>query len=248
MKKVALYSLMIVPVLAAAMALSAFSIIPGKSFNERIKGSGNVKSENRAAAGFSKISTGGVYHVVLTIGNEEKVRVDAEDNLLPYIETEVSRGRLDIHTKKGYSIEPKKDITIYVTARAVTELEASGASGIVTTNQIKGDELKIGMSGATQSKLNVAVKSLDINLSGATQLTLSGTASSADFGVSGAANVKATDLRAEEVNVGASGGSSVSVNAAKALNASCSGGSQVRYKGEPVVNKSTSGGASVSRI
>ncbi|MBV7529366.1 head GIN domain-containing protein [Chitinophaga sp. sic0106] len=248
MKKVALYSLMIVPVLAVAMVLSAFKTIPAIGFNERIKGSGNVKEENRSVSGFEKISTSGIYHVVLTMGNEEKVRVEAEDNLLPYIETEVSRGRLDIHTKRGYNIEPKKDITIYVTAKSISELEASGASGFKGTNQIKGDKLKISLSGAAQSKLDVAVGSLNAGLSGAAQLNVSGNASNADFGTSGAANVKATDLRADAVNAGTSGGSSVSVNAVKSLNASCSGGSNVRYKGEPAVNKSTSGGASVSRI
>ena len=97
MKRLAVYLLIALPLLLAAGVLAAFSQVR----NERIKGNGNVKQESRNATAFTDISTSGAYKVVLEQGNTHSIRVEAEDNLLPYIETAISGGELKIHTKTG---------------------------------------------------------------------------------------------------------------------------------------------------
>ena len=57
--------------------------------DETIKGNGNVKSESRTAQNFDKISNGGSIDVEITQGTSESVTVLTDENLLPYIITEV---------------------------------------------------------------------------------------------------------------------------------------------------------------
>src|SRR3712207_4048429 len=69
---------------------------------ERVRGNGTYIAEERAAGNFHSISSFGSYDVYLTQGTGYKVHVEADDNLLPYIETVVENNVLEIRTKKGY--------------------------------------------------------------------------------------------------------------------------------------------------
>ncbi|MBV8252475.1 MAG: DUF2807 domain-containing protein [Chitinophaga sp.] len=231
-----------VAMISAIVLLSSF-----KAWNERIIGSGNVKSEKRTAGKFNQISAGGVFKIELTQGATESIKLEAEDNILPLIETEVSSGGLEIRMKKGYSISPNKDIKVYVTLPELKRLSISGASKLNATNSFKGDRLNIDQSGASTITMDLAVSNLDLEISGAALLDLSGKTGGMNIGASGGARVHTADLRAETAKVGASGGADVIVNAAKSLSASLSGGARVKYKGTPEVQKSTSGGASVTK-
>ncbi|MFB6453677.1 head GIN domain-containing protein [Chitinophaga sp. Hz27] len=243
MKKVLLFCLIALPVMAMAFVNSSC-----ETFHERVKGSGVSKSEDRNVSGFSGISTSGIYDVVLTQGNAESVKLEADDNLLPYIETVVSGKTLQIKSKNGVSIEPKSKITVYVTIKDLKAVSASGASKVTSTGTINGSNLGVELSGATLCKLDVAMSKVEIKASGAARVDLAGTAAAVNVGASGAAIIRADKLSSDNVNVEASGGSNVVVNADKALNAGASGGSSIRYSGAGKANVSTSGGASVSRL
>jgi hypothetical protein len=55
-------------------------------------GSGNVITESRDVAGFNEIALGGIGTGIVTQGDEEALTIEAEDNLLPPIGSEVREG------------------------------------------------------------------------------------------------------------------------------------------------------------
>ena len=57
-----------------------------------VRGSGNVISETRSVANFENVSLSGIGTLYIIEGDEESLEIEAEDNLLEHIETEV-RGR-----------------------------------------------------------------------------------------------------------------------------------------------------------
>lgn len=189
-----------------------------------VKGSGNVVNEKRNVADFDAIEVGGVFDVEVVAQKEFGVEIEADDNLLQFIRTEVKDGTLEISTDKR--ISPKGAIRVRISAPDIERLQASGASKISLSN-LKNDSLKVDVSGASKLNVQGETKNLEIELSGASK-------------------IEADGLTAENVDVDGSGASSASVNVSGDLKADLSGASKVTYTGNPRnLEKSTSGASSV---
>lgn len=231
-----------------AVAVSSFTIKSALlSDNERINGNGVMKTEERPAGNFREINTSAVYKVRIRQGSNQSIKIEAEENLLPYIVTEISGDQLSIHTKKGYQLNIRKDVIVYVTTREISRLSASGASGFISEGELKSDRIKLDLSGAANAELKLNVQQLKAGLSGASNVRLQGRATIAEYGISGAADISAADLQSDEVEVGVSGAGKATVHAVKKLDAGASGTGRVRYTGNPEVKQAVSGMGRVSR-
>jgi hypothetical protein len=189
-----------------------------------VQGSGNVVNEKREAANFNAIEVGGIFEVEVVAQKEFSVEVEADDNLLQYIKTEVNGGTLEIRTEKR--ISPKGRIRVRISAPNIESLQVSGVSKLSLAN-LKNDSLKVDASGASKIKVDGETRNLEVELSGASRLD-------------------AENLKSENVNVDGSGASSASVNVSGDLKADLSGASKVTYSGNPRnLEKSTSGASSV---
>jgi hypothetical protein len=207
---------------------SAFSVSFGKFsfFKQRIAGSGVAKTETRIVEGFQNIDTSGAMIVEVKTSKEFFVEVEADDNLLEYVKTEIDGDTLKIYSKGWLS--PKSKMIVRVSMPEIDEAEASGASNI-SISGIQNDRLSVSASGASKITLSGEVQSLIIDLSGASKLD-------------------ANELQSKNVEVDASGASSASINASETLNADASGASRISYSGDATeVNKRTSGASSVSK-
>ena len=210
--------------------LFSFGRATGNLFNfslgvGKIKGSGNAASEVRDVAGFHALDVGGVFQVEITANKDFSVEVEADDNLLPLIRTEVSNGVLHIQTERKLST--KNPIRIRVSAPDIDDLDVSGAAS-VTLADVNNGGLKIDASGASKITVNGETAKLMVDVSGATK-------------------IDAESLAAEHATVEASGASQVSVRVAGQLRTHASGASRIDYSGAPAeVIKKTSGAASVS--
>ena len=194
------------------------------SFGSGIKGSGVASSETRSADEFTGVDVGGVFQVEVTAGKEYSVQVQADDNLLPYVKTEVVSGVLHISTKER--INSQTPLRVIVSAPEIEHLDVTGAS-------------KLSLSGVRNSELG-------IHTSGASKLKVEGETSELNIEVSGASSIDAEALRSKTATVDASGASKVSVFVTERLSSDASGASKVQYSGNPVsVEKKTSGASSV---
>ena len=191
-----------------------------------VKGSGRVVAEKREATDFHGIDVGGVYQVDVTAGKEYSVTVEADDNLVPLVRTEVDGGILKIDSDRR--ISPKSTVRVTITMPAIDSVEVSGVAN-VTVNEVKGDDLSIDSSGASKVAVNGEAAKLSVEVSGAT-------------------HVDAGSLQADEATVEASGASNVAVSVSRSLDAHASGASHVSYSGNPSeLKKDTSGAGSVTQ-
>ena len=194
------------------------------SFKSGIKGSGVATSEARAAADFTGVDVGGVFQVEITAGKDYSVSVDADDNLLQYIKTEVNGDVLHIETTER--INSTTPIRVRIAAPDIESIAASGAS-------------KVSLAGVKNSFLNV-------DTSGASKVKIEGETSEVKVEVSGASSIDAESLKAKNASVDASGASSVSVFATERLVSDASGASKISYSGNPTsVEKRTSGASRI---
>jgi len=176
-----------------------------------VQGSGNITTEKREAAAFSKVEAGGAVSVVLTVGDPTSVEVTTDDNLQSHILTSVEGDTLKI--RMIGSISSTKGLTISVRTPTLTDLGVSGASSVKVA----------GVKGAAFS----------LNLSGASKATVSGQVKELEVECSGASHVETKGLDAEKVQASASGASTIEVKASRELDGTASGASTILYTGGP---------------
>ena len=71
-----------------------------------------------------------------------------EENLEPYLVTEVKGGKLNIHWKKGARIKTTKKTKLLVYFNALKGVGLSGSGDIKSTDMIKGEALSIAVAGS----------------------------------------------------------------------------------------------------
>lgn len=228
MKKLGIIAFICALILGAFFA-NVFSFgklsFTGFSFSRGIKGSGNVQTEKRELASFKNIEVGGVFKVEITAQTDFDVRIEADGNLLQYVETEIDGETLEISTSKR--ISTKNPIIVRIGAPDIEHLEVSGASSLVLGN-VNNDSLRVDLSGASNVKVEGTTKNLVMELSGASR-------------------VSAENLQAENVSIDASGASKADVFASNRLEADLSGACKVNYSGSPKdLIKKTSGASKIS--
>ena len=211
-------------------SLFSFGRISGKFTNfslkvGSVKGSGQMGTEVRELSGFRKIDASGVFQIEIVAQKDFSVEVEADDNLLQYITTEVRHGALHLETER--KLNTSNPIRVRISAPDIEGIETAGAANVILT-ELKNGSLEIDSSGASKIKVSGETAKLVVDVSGATQ-------------------VDAVGLAAENANVEASGASTVELLVNGNLKTNASGASTIRYAGSPrdVVKKS-SGASTVS--
>ena len=194
-------------------------------FGRGIAGSGNRKTETRELKQFNAIDTSGAYNIKVTCQQPATFELEADDNLLPLIKTEVRDGMLFVSNDQEFhsSKIPSLRITLPDLARL--------------TNRGAGD---VNIAGANSNQL-------DLDSTGAASIAAGGNARSVTISSTGAGKIDAGNLHAEKVKVSVSGAASIDVYATEQLDVDISGVGQVSYGGKPkVVNKNVSGVGTVN--
>jgi hypothetical protein len=228
-------------IIAIMVTFTGLFLLSITCFAQTIAGNGNIQSQERTTGNFTGITCSGTFHVILTQGNENKLKVETDENILPYVITEVRGNELDLRTKKGVTVRPTHSINVYITLRTLEAFDVSGVCKAESQNMLQSDHLKISISGSADINLRVSTGPLTANVSGTAKMNLQGKASSSDFHISGSADVMAGDLVTDGSEVRVSGMGKLHLNPQKTLNVSISGMGKVWYKGNPAINESVSG-------
>jgi hypothetical protein len=236
--------------LPAVMAAAALS--PVAALAQSLFGSGTPATEQRTLPAFEGVTLAGSMDLVVRQGDTQRVEVEVDDNLLPYLETEVSGSgadaRLHVRWKRGTSIRNARQARVSVTVPRLTSLAASG-SGDMTVEPFETPALNIRISGSSDTRLQrLTTADLQISISGSGDVLGAGTATRVKIGVAGSGDVKLAEMKAGEVAVSIAGSGDASVHADKSLEVRIAGSGDVVYTGNPAtVNARVAGSGSVSK-
>jgi hypothetical protein len=214
------------------------------------RGSGHVISQTREVSDFDSVSVSYPAEVLVKQGNAESLKIEAEDNLLPNLKTQVKNGTLEIFYKRenGKHVNPTKTVKITIVVKDLANVDFTSA-GELTVENLKTDALDVSLSGAGNIKLdNIVVKALGVSLSGAGSSNASGTADDLNLSISGFGDFKGVDLHSQEAQVDISGAGSATVWVDNNLDAEISGAGSVSYYGSASVTKQVSGVGGVNHI
>lgn len=217
--------------------------VPDVDPRDVLRGSGDVVTEERAVKEFDRVSLTGAGDVIITQGDEEALTVETDDNLMPYIRTEVKGKTLVLgFTAEGRrkSFRPSKGIKFYLTLKELSGLDLSGA-GNVKVSSLEVDRLEIRLSGAGDIQIDaVTAEDLVVHLSGAGNVELAGQVAEQNVQISGAGDYRASKLESQNAAVEVSGAGNAIVWANDSLDARITGVGAVSYYGDPRVTKSVS--------
>lgn len=213
-------------------------------------GSGKSKSENREVRGIHQIRVSGAGKLVVTEGDSESLTIEADDNLLPLLRSDVRGGVLYLGVKEPYRIETKKEIRYRLQVRrgSVERINLSGAiDGEV--GSWNSDRMALGISGSARVKVGqLYARSLVTEISGAAKVKIEkGTVGQQRAEISGASIYDAEGLATRETHIQASGASKILVRAEERLRVAASGASVIEYAGKPEVQQQLSGACTVRR-
>ena len=237
MKKIALFSLVIFVFASGCREIAG----------ERVRGSGHVITENRSTSEFNSIDVSGAIDVYVRQDSAASVKVEADDNILEYIEVHTEGSRLEIYTENNIRLRPTHKIKVYISNPQYKEIHVSGASSIRCENEITSDVLDVNLTGASEGRLEINAPRISVNVTGASNASIKGKTKDFEGRASGASEIKGFDLLSENADVDASGASHIEIFASVRIDGQSSGASSVSYKGNAQSSVEKSGASSVNK-
>lgn len=138
-----------------------------------IFGSGNVVREERPVSGFDRVSLEGLGDAFITQREGEALTVEADDNLMPYIQTEVRDGTLILgmtDAVQNRDVRPSRPIRFHVGMERVAGLDVLGGGDMEASSLVAGD-LEIVQQGVGDLIIHSLVaEELDVRQKGAGEI------------------------------------------------------------------------------
>ena len=212
-------------------------------FSGGIQGSGRVVTEELVMTGFDRVEVGNSFEVTISRAGLYDIIVEADDNLIRYLDVRKSAETLSIRLQSGISIR-NATLKVQVTLPELRSVSFSGAS----RGRIQGfDTGQFGatLSGASYLSGDIVTGDTEISLSGASAVELTGTGPSLSLKASGASKADLEQFKVNTAAISLSGASAAGVTVLDVLEpVSLSGASRLTYAGNLVVRKLHTSGAS----
>ncbi len=231
----------------------AFLLVAGTAYTYAAPKSTRIeqKTEDRHLTGFNAVEVGSPYDVTITQGATESVKVEAPEDVMPHITTEVVDGVLKIYDKRhNFHWDDlfwhHKKILVYVVIKDVNSIVVSGSGDVKFRDGLHADKMNLHVSGSGDVDGELEVKNLETSISGSGDVKLSGHAETSAVRVSGSGDYSARGLLTTDTDVHVSGSGDAKIYASNKIDASVSGSGDVSYGGHPKsVSKSKSGSGDI---
>ena len=105
------------PLLAVLTMVALTALACGAAIPQTVRGSGTIVTQAYDVGDFSEIELSTIGDVDLVQGDQESVRVETDDNILPYLQVKVENGRLVLADKGNVLLLPSQSIMYHVTAK-----------------------------------------------------------------------------------------------------------------------------------
>ena len=213
------------------------------NFGSGVTGNGDVVEESREITeDFTAVSASEGLDVYVTQAADFKIRVEADENVIDLIGTDIRDGKLKIHAIENIGRATKK---IYVSLPEITALEASSGADLIGEGLIEGDKVSLDSSSGAGLKVEVVADQIEADCSSGANIRLGGRANLLYADASSGSDIKADDLEAKVCRANASSGADIRVNVTEELTADASSGADIGYSGDPKVDTRKSASGSV---
>ena len=228
----------ILSALLFSVIISTSCIFMGPS----LKGNGNVVEETRKVGDFDEIKVSRGMNVYISQGDETKVVVIADDNLLDAIETRMEGNTLKVTANQNIRNATSKKV--FVTTPNISMIKSTAGSNVFSETVIRSQDLVLSGSAGSNMKLDVNVNELTVSVSAGSNIKLEGEAKSFSGKATSGSNLKAEELDSNNCSADVSSGANIWITAKNKFKGHASSGGNVFYYGDPEttdVEKSSGG-------
>lgn len=200
--------------LAALAAVSASALLL-VGCDDRDHDRGPTRSQSREVDNFDSIEMEGAARLEITIGEKESVTVEAREEVIDRVRTDVHGDTLRIRSKPKdwFIVDGRPRVTVRITLPELESLRIEGGNDVRITG-FDGGETRIRAGGAAHIKATGELDELTVHMAGAGHADLSG-------------------LIANEAKVTVDGVGSVYVHPKESLDATMNGVGAILYSGSP---------------
>jgi hypothetical protein len=235
--------ILILGVLACTLNISAN---PGTG---TVRGSGKMSTENRTVKGISGVELAMPGTLYVKSGDSESLSIESEDNLLPYIESDVRNGILQIRTQSGTNLQMSKATVYTLTVTELTELRVS-SSGDIDAMGLEGKRCSVDISSSGNIRLgSVDCSSLEVSISSSGVLeVLSGMVERQEVSLSSSGDYRASDLLSSQADLTLSSSGSATINVSDQITGRLSSSGNLFYIGDPRLEVDSTSSGRVEKL
>jgi Putative auto-transporter adhesin, head GIN domain len=188
-----------------------------------VRGNGQIKTEEQPTAAFANVDASGAFEIEWQNGSPA-VRVTTDENLLPYIENNVSGDTLHLRTREH--LWPTHGIKVVISSPTRAGGKIRGAVKL-TVKQLSGPIFALESKGASEVSLDGSVDRLLVDMTGASQLAAAG-------------------LQAKTAEISTTGAGDADVAVTDTLKVVITGAGKVSYSGNPpTIEKQITGAGTI---
>jgi hypothetical protein len=208
------------------------------------------KKETRKVAEFDQIELSIPANLYLIQGSKNELIIEADDDLLGKIKTEVFGTNLNIQFEKWYNYKGVGSINIYITVQEIKRMNLSGSGDIIAKSAISADKLSFEISGSGSILIHeLSVKSVNATITGSGDIKLNGNtrAGELDVTVTGSGDFECENIEFKNGEMSVTGSGTIRAHVIDELDANVTGSGRIYYKGDPVVDAEVTGSGKVKK-
>jgi hypothetical protein len=187
-----------------------------------VRGNGHIATDDRTISTFTEIDAGGAFEIEWQSGSPA-LHITTDENLLSYIESNVSGDTLHLHTHD--QVWPTHGVRVVISSPTRTGARIRGAVKL-TAKQLTGSKFALEASGASRVSLDGNIDELLADMTGASDLEAGG-------------------LQTRATEISTTGAADAEVAVAETLKVAITGAGKVSYSGNPTIEKHITGAGSV---
>jgi len=242
--KILLGAFILILISATVMMIIVKANLNGET-GSMVSGNKHAITQTRDVQNFQNIEAKGGIKLKLTQGATTAVKVEADDNLIDMISTEVRNNKLYISLDRN--IRHYEALNVYVTFDTLYNLTLQAGVQATNTDTLKFGDLDFDVSSGAGAEMNLLAEDLNLNVSSGSRVTLSGKTNQFRVDNSSGAIVNASRLEAVYCRASSSSGANTRIWVTKECSIDASSGGRIKYAGSPQIkDMDISSGGSVS--
>jgi hypothetical protein len=241
---VSLVTVVVLAMVAGLVLLAVRDDDRGSPPGDRIVGSGTVIAETRSVSGFDGVTLMSAGRIVLTQGTEESLTIEADDNLMAFLKTEVSGGSLRISAERdgeAYNLDPTGEVVFRINVIDLKDLQVFGA-GDIEMSSLRTGRLDVTVMGSADVQIgDLSADELRVEVPGFANIDIAGRAPTQELRWFGAGSYDGGDLQSQTADIAVLGSATIKVWAIETLDVSITGAGTIEYYGTPTLSQNVTG-------
>ena len=234
-----------ITLIAITYFLSSCDMILGK----RVKGNGNIITQERTIRSAFKIKLAGSYDVELTKSASPSLKINTDDNLMSHIIIENEGDWLVIKAREHEHLIPTDKIKIYISTTDLEAVVLAGSGNIIGRDKFStNNKLELKIAGSGNMELLVNSPKVKADIAGSGNMTIAGETRDQEISIAGHGDYIGENLKTENTTVRIAGSGNVKVFADNALDIHIAGSGSVFYKGNPKISQHIAGSGEIKQL